>query len=86
MVVFVKLFIHPFVMSSIYGWHHTGKKTLAKINNPLFAHVSLFRKGIPSPKVLIVKRLGQRDIEVEIITKNNVDKCVFIFLFEWHLR
>jgi hypothetical protein len=37
---FVKLFssrdasIHPFVLSSINGWHHTGKKTLAEINNP----------------------------------------------------
>jgi ATP-dependent DNA helicase PIF1 len=27
---------------------------------------------------LIVKRLGQRVIEAEIITRNNVDKCVFI--------
>ncbi len=27
-------FIHPSVPSSIHGWHHTGKKTLAEINNP----------------------------------------------------
>ncbi len=26
--------IHPSVPSSIHGWHHTGKKTLAEINNP----------------------------------------------------
>jgi len=26
--------IFPFVSSSIHGWHHTGKKTLAEINNP----------------------------------------------------
>jgi hypothetical protein len=29
---FVKLSIHPFIPSSIHGWHHTGKKTLAEIN------------------------------------------------------
>ncbi len=28
-------FFHPSVPSSIHGWHHTGKKTLAEINNPL---------------------------------------------------
>jgi hypothetical protein len=28
--------IHPSVPSSIHGWHHTGKKTLAKINKPPF--------------------------------------------------
>ncbi len=27
-------FIHPSVPSSINGWHHTEKKTLAEINNP----------------------------------------------------
>ncbi len=26
--------INPSVPSSIHGWHHIGKKTLAKINNP----------------------------------------------------
>ncbi len=26
--------IHPSVPSSIHGWHRTGKKTLAEINNP----------------------------------------------------
>jgi hypothetical protein len=26
--------IHPSVPSSIHGWHHIGKKTLAEINNP----------------------------------------------------
>jgi hypothetical protein len=36
--------------SSIHGWHYTGKKTLAEINNPLpSAHVSLSRKGMPGP-------------------------------------
>jgi hypothetical protein len=40
--------IHPSVPSSIHGWHHTGEKTLAKINNPPFAHVLLFWKGMPS--------------------------------------
>jgi hypothetical protein len=39
--------VHPSVPSSIHGWHHTGKKTLAKINNPPSAHVSLYRKGMP---------------------------------------
>jgi hypothetical protein len=29
----MKLSIHPFVPSSIHGWHHTRKKTLAEINN-----------------------------------------------------
>ncbi len=38
----VKLF------SSIHGWHHTGKKTLAEINNPP-PNVSLSRKGMPGP-------------------------------------
>jgi hypothetical protein len=27
--------IHPSVPSSIHGWHHIGKKTLAEINNPV---------------------------------------------------
>ncbi len=31
----MKLSIHPFVLSSIHGWHHTWKKTLVQIiNNP----------------------------------------------------
>jgi hypothetical protein len=31
------LSIHPSIVPlSIHGWHHTGKKTLAKINNPSF--------------------------------------------------
>jgi ATP-dependent DNA helicase PIF1 len=34
--------------------------------------------GLCNGMRLIVKRLGQCVIEVEIITKNNVDKCVFI--------
>jgi hypothetical protein len=35
----VNLFIHPSVLSFIHGWHHTGKKTLAEINNtPLCAN------------------------------------------------
>jgi hypothetical protein len=48
----MKLSIHPFVPSSIHGWHHTRKKTLPEINNtpPPSAHVLLFRKGMPSPK------------------------------------
>jgi len=55
MVVFREAFsrdpsIHPSTPSSIHGWHHTGKKTLAEINNPPSAHVSLFRKGMPGPK------------------------------------
>ncbi len=41
--------IHPSVPSSIHGWHHTGKKTLAEINNPPSAHVSMSRKGMPGP-------------------------------------
>jgi hypothetical protein len=41
--------IHPSVPSSIHGWHHTGKKTLAEINNLLSTHVSLFRKSMPGP-------------------------------------
>jgi hypothetical protein len=46
----VKLFIHPSVLSSIHGWHHTGKKNVAEINNPASVHVSLSRKGMSSPK------------------------------------
>ncbi len=34
--------------------------------------------GLCNGTRLIVKRLGQRVIEAEIITRNNVDKCVFI--------
>jgi ATP-dependent DNA helicase PIF1 len=34
--------------------------------------------GLCNGTRLIVKRLGQCVIEVEIITRNNVDKCVFI--------
>jgi hypothetical protein len=40
---------HP----SIHPWHHTRKKTLAKMNKPrpppLSAHLSLSRKGMPHP-------------------------------------
>jgi hypothetical protein len=39
--------VHPSIPSSIHGWHHTGKKTLAEINNPPSVHVSLSRKGMP---------------------------------------
>ncbi len=43
--------IHPSVLSSIHGWHHTRKKILAKLNNPPpSAHVSLSRKDMPSPE------------------------------------
>jgi hypothetical protein len=37
--------------SSIHGWHYIEKKALAEIKNipPLSAHVSLSRKGMPSP-------------------------------------
>jgi hypothetical protein len=43
--------IHSSILSSIHGWHHTGKKTLAEINNsPPLAHVSLSRKGMPDPR------------------------------------
>jgi len=37
-------------MSSIHGWHHARKKTLAEINNPPIVHVSLSKKGMPSPR------------------------------------
>jgi hypothetical protein len=48
MVVFCEAFsIHPSVLSSIHGWHHTGKKTLTEINKPpSSAHVSLSMKGM----------------------------------------
>jgi hypothetical protein len=49
-VVVVKLFPSS-VPSSIHGWYHTGKKTLAEINNPPSAHVSLSRKGMPGPSL-----------------------------------
>jgi tRNA U34 5-methylaminomethyl-2-thiouridine-forming methyltransferase MnmC len=43
--------IHPSVLSSIHGWHHTRKKTLAEINKPPpFAHASMSRKGMPGPR------------------------------------
>ncbi len=41
--------IYPSVPSSIHGWHHTKKKTLAEINTPPL-HVSLSRKGMPGPR------------------------------------
>jgi hypothetical protein len=41
--------VHPSISLSIHGWHHTGKKTLAEINNPPSAHVLLSRKGMPGP-------------------------------------
>jgi hypothetical protein len=43
--------IHPSIPSSIHGWHHTGKKTLAEINTPLSAHVSMSRKHMPGPNL-----------------------------------
>jgi hypothetical protein len=67
---FVKLFhvicpsIHLFVSSSIHGWHHTEKKTLAKINNPPSAHVLLSKKGMPGP------RGGTPKILISISTTN----------------
>jgi len=52
----VKLFssrdlsIHPFVPSSIHGWHHTGNKTLAEINNPPPLHMCRYLgKACPAP-------------------------------------
>ncbi len=71
--------IHPSILSSIYGWYNTRKKTLVEINNPLSAHVSLSRKGMLSSRVLIVKRLGQYVIEAEIIAGRisaNVCSCL----------
>jgi hypothetical protein len=64
----------------------TQEKALAEINNPSSVHASLSKKGMSGLRVLIVKRLGQRVIEVKIIAGNNVNKCVFIFLFKWHLQ
>jgi hypothetical protein len=41
------LSIHPSVSSSIHGWHHTKKKTLAEINN------------LPSPPLRMCHCLGK---------------------------
>jgi hypothetical protein len=61
MVVFCEVFsshdlsIHPSIRlsvpSSIYGWHHTRKKTLVEINNPLppLRMCCCLRKACPAP-------------------------------------
>jgi hypothetical protein len=62
----VKLSIHPSVSSHIHEWHHTGKKTLAEINNPP-THVSLFRKRHAQPQ------LGHpQDFDINISNKPNI--------------
>jgi hypothetical protein len=48
-VVFMKLSIHPSILSSIYGWHHTGKKTLGEINNPPLRMCRCLRKACLGP-------------------------------------
>jgi hypothetical protein len=59
----VKLFIHSSVLSSIHGWHHTAKKTLAEVNNPtpptplLCACIAVYKRHARpqggTPKILI---------------------------------
>ncbi len=73
------LFIHPSVPSSIHGWHHTGKKTLAKLHNPLTfpsAHVLLSRKGKPGP------RGNPQDFDINISNKPNIyfNKKLYIWI------
>jgi len=46
---FLGSFFHHMTHPSIHGWHHTGKKTLVKINNPPSGHESLSRKGMAGP-------------------------------------
>jgi hypothetical protein len=54
----MKLSIHPSVLSSIHGWHHTGKKTLAKINNPPSAH-ALFHPLGPTTQLKMGEKKGE---------------------------
>jgi ATP-dependent DNA helicase PIF1 len=57
----------------------TNHKLELKVGVP----IPLLRKlnqsiGLCNGTRLIIKKLGQRVIEAKIITRNNVDKCVFI--------
>jgi hypothetical protein len=69
MVVFYESF-HPSIHLSRHPSMDSimqGKKTLAEINNPLSAHVSFFRKGMPGPG-------GGRpqDFDINISNKPNI--------------
>jgi hypothetical protein len=75
-IVFTEAFsIHPSVLSFIHGWHHTGKKTLTEINNPLPPPLRMCRclgKACPGPG-----RGGHpQDFDINIVLN---------FLFKWHL-
>jgi hypothetical protein len=61
------LFIHPSVLSSIHGWHHIGKKTLAEINNPgALRMCCCLGKACPAP------RGGHpQDFDINISNKSN---------------
>jgi hypothetical protein len=61
MVVFHEAFpsIHPSLRLIIHPWMASYKEeNPGKKKNPPSAHMSLSRKGMPSPRVLIVKRLS----------------------------
>jgi ATP-dependent DNA helicase PIF1 len=57
----------------------TNHKLELKVGVPILLLHNLNQSmGLCNGMRLIVKRLGQRVIEAEIITRNNVSKCVFI--------
>jgi hypothetical protein len=76
--------VHPSIPSSIHGWHHTGKKTLAEINNPPLpsAHVSLSKKGMPGPRgggggqpqyfFIKIKKKPKKNFNININNKPNI--------------
>jgi hypothetical protein len=65
--------IHPSVLSSIHGWHHTGKKTLAEINNlPPPLHMWCYvGKACPAPGG------APQDFDINISNKPNIYLPIF---------
>jgi hypothetical protein len=75
MVVFREAF-HPSVPSSIHGWHHTGKKTLAEINTPPPTHVSLVSSLFPMVSWMLLS-LGSQAVQTSRFSAARVpmDTC-----------
>jgi hypothetical protein len=71
-VVFCEAF-HPSVPSSIHGWHHTRKKTLAEINNPPLRMCRCLGMACPAPGG------HPHDFDININNKPNIYLLSLVF-------